>query len=166
MKEMVMGQFYRIALTGVHDDETTTTECLVIATSEDDARLRIPYAYDLSDFSRYRVDWVLKEPSRAFVIRSTTNRAPKEQPAAVIKRIDGSQDIWQNVRTLDRKKWQVYARTVVFAKDEKQAQKKLAERLEGNNESVQWSAEEISAGSAFAQAKDVSMFRRAHFVRG
>ncbi|PZQ77971.1 MAG: hypothetical protein DI563_02095 [Variovorax paradoxus] len=165
-KEMVQGQFYRVGMTGRTETETTTIDCLVIATSVDDCRMRFPYLFDVSDFLFYRIDFIVKEPVKVYVVRSKVERSAPSSPDAVIERDAGSESIWQRVGITDSKKWEVHAKTTCFAKDQQHAVKKLSERLLGGSERVVCVAEEVSGASGFAKAKDMSVFPKATFVRG
>jgi hypothetical protein len=164
--QLIQGQFYRIGYTGRNDAEIATVDCLVIASSIEDAKSRFPYIVDLSEYTSYRIDYVVKEPGRSYQVRMKIERSPIEHPDACIKRNEGSQSVWQKLDAINGKKWEVYARTTCFAKSPIHAQRKLAERLSGGSERVECVATEVAASSGFATAKDMSMFDRASFVRG
>lgn len=165
-KEMVTGQIYRLGFTGRMEGEIATVECLMVATSVDDAKTRFPWALDLGEYSSYRIDYVAKEPGRACIVKTKIERVNQEKPDASIERNDGSQSVWQKLLPNSGKKWQVTAQTTCFAKNPMAAQKKLAERILGGSESVKCVAEEMSTSSGFAVARDTSMYERATFVRG
>lgn len=165
-KEMICGQLYRVGFTGRGDGETSTVECLIVATSVEDAKLRFPYTVDLSEYASYRLDYVAKEPGRAYIIRLKTERVSQDSPDAVISRQEGSQSVWNKVGQIDGRKYQVNAQVTLYAKSERIAQRKLGERLIAGNETVKCVVEEVSAPSGYAVARDVSMYERASFVRG
>ena len=164
--EMVNGQIYRVGFTGRSECEITTVECLLVATSTENAKLRFPYVIDLSEFTSYRIDYVAKEPGRAYIIKRKIEKVSQENPDAVVKRNEGSFSVWQSLPATNGKKWQVNAMTTCFAKNEKDAIRKLSERISGGSENVLCVAEELAVKSGFAVAKDVSMFNKASFVRG
>ncbi len=165
-KEILAGQLYRVGYTGRSSEEVATVECIMVAASADDAKTRFPYVVDLSDFDSYRIDYVAKEPGRVYVASIRTERVGESSPDAVIKRSEGSQSVWQRASIGDGRKWEVHAKTTCFAKNEKDAQRKLALRLQGGSERVQVAASEIAVHSGFATARDTSMFEHASFVRG
>lgn len=164
--EMVTGQIYRVGFTGRMENEIATVECLMVATSVDDAKTRFPWSIDLSDYKSYRLDYVAKEPGRVCIIKTKIERQSQEQADATIERPEGSQSVWQKLQMHDGRRWQVTAQTTCYAKSEKSAQKKLAERILGGSENVKCVAEEMAVASGFAAARDVSMFECATFVRG
>ena len=163
---MVQGQLYRVGYTGRSEGEIWTIECLIVAASADDARTRFPYIVDLSEFSSYRVDYIAKEPGRAYQTRAKVERSPVDSPDAVIKRPEGSASMWQQVAAMESKKWEVYARTTCFAKNPIDAQRKLSQRLSGGSERVECVASELAPQSGYAEARDMSMFGKASFVQG
>lgn len=165
MAEMVQGQLYRVGLTGRGDGESTEIELIFVALNAEDAKTRLPWCYDMSDFSSYRVDFVEKIHSRSHVIKTKIVATPACSPDAVIQRESQSQGVWQSVGTPGRL-WQVAAMADLYAKDEKHAIKKLKERIGSGSERVKVIATEKASPSGFAVAKDQSMFDKATFVRG
>jgi hypothetical protein len=89
-----------------------------------------------------------------------------EDPDIVIDRPEGTQSVWQNVPNADGPRFLVHATTTCFAKNEDHARRKLIDRLSGGSERVTWSAEQLGDPSGYATARDVSVFKRASFVRG
>ena len=166
MAEMVAGQLYRVGMTCRADNEHCELELLVVASSAEDAKAKLPWVYDFSSWNSFRVDYCATEPGRCAVMRMKFKRVEENAPDAVINRDEGSVGVWQKPGQQAGKKWQVVAKTVCFAKDESHAAKKLAERITGGSENVVWVSEELSVSSGFAQARDVSHFERATFVRG
>jgi len=170
LAEMVTGQLYRVGLTCMAPHQRGTVELLIVASSVDDAKAKVPWVFDLSDWTEYRVDYTAKEPGRCYVIKLTHKRAPENEPDVNVKRDQGSQGSgsqgFQQTPPPQGKKWSVVARTTCYAKDGDHAVKKLAQRVSGGSDFVQWAAEEVANASGFATAKDMSMFPRAHFVRG
>ena len=166
MAEMVVGQLYRVGLTCRADTEQCELELLVIASSADDAKAKLPWVYDFSSWSSYRIDYCVKEPGRCTVLRLKFKRVEENSPDVVINREEGSVGVWQSPGHQAGKKWQVIAKTVCYAKDGDHAAKKLAERITGGSQNVVWVSDELSVASGYAQAKDVSHFERATFVRG
>lgn len=164
--EMISGQLYRVGYTGRSDDEVSTVECLMVAASAEDAKTRFPYVVDLSEFASYRIDYVAKEPGRTYVTRLKTERVQVSDPDAVVRRSEGSQMVWQAAPSNDGRKWDVFAKTTCYAKNEKDAQRKLSIRLQGGSERVEVVVSEVATASGFAVARDVSMYERASFVRG
>ncbi len=167
MNEMVLGQMYRVAFTGFSKDnqEVTKTEYLMIGSSIEDIKLKFSYVVDVSDFSRYKFDYVVKEPDRVHILWTKIERTNPAQEDATIQRESGTVGIWQKVEK-NGKKYTVRASTTCFAKSEKHALKKLSTRILGGSETVILSAEEIFSGDGYAKPKDSSMFTSASFVRG
>ena len=166
---MAQGQLYRVMITGFSKDnsEITKTEYLMVGLSIDDIKLKFPYVVDVSDFSRYRFEYVVKEPGRCHVLMTKIERKNCNQEDETIVREGGTAGIFQNVvNSPEDKKFCVLAKTVCFAKTEKHAIKKLGQRLFGGSESVIVSAEELAKDDGFAKPRDVSMFPVASFVRG
>jgi len=164
--EMITGQLYRVGLTCIAAHERCTVELLLIAANNEDAKARVPWVYDLSDFSSYRIDFTAKEPGRCSVLKQTYKRTPETEPDANVLRDEGSQGFFTKPPSEAGKKWSVVARTVCYAKDGAHAAKKLAQRIDGGSDMVQWVSEELHASSPFATARDTSMFPKATFVRG
>lgn len=160
------GQLYRVGVTCISPHERCLMELILVASDNDDAKIRLPYVYDFSEWQSYRVDWTVKEPSRCVAIKTRFQRTPENEPDKSIERVDGSQGIFQAVKLKEGKKYDVKAATVLFAKSPEHARKKLAERINGGSEFVMFSIDEMAEASGFATAKDVSMFNRASFVRG
>ncbi len=170
MAEMVTGQLYRVMLTGVCDltGDTRKTEYLMVGASVGDIQSRFSYVVDVSEYSRWRLDYVTKEPERAHVLWTKVERSAPNPEDITIKREFGSQGFWQEIlgHTPDRHKFEVVARTVLFAKNANQATKKLAERLNEGSDHVKIVVEELPTNDGFAKPKDMSVFPRATFVRG
>lgn len=166
MAEMVQGQLYRVGMTCRSPGQVSQVELLAVGCSPTDMRDRISYLYDLSDFDSYRVDYVAKEQDRCVVTKIKTQVVDINDPDAVISRPEGSVGAWQTARNAEATMFTVVARCTCYAKSAAHATKKLAERLVSKSDSVQIAAEQVSAPSAFAAAKDQSMFARATFVRG
>jgi hypothetical protein len=145
----------------------TTTEFLIVGGSPDDIRLRFPYLIDLADFERYRLDYIVKEPSRAFTLKTKSERLNASNPDQAIKREDGTLGIFQHVKNdPDAHRYLVHAETTCYAKNEKSAVKKLASRIQSGSENLRISVEEVAANSGFAMPRDQSVFMSASFVRG
>lgn len=168
MTEMVHGQMYRLMVTGFSKDnaEVTKTEYLMVGASIEDIKSKFSYVVDVSDFSRYRFDYVVKEPGRVLVLSTKIERQNNISEDATIRRDSGTAGVWQEVSQDIGRKYSVRATTVCFAKDEKHAKKKLSARLLGGSELVTVVTEEVFAGDGYAKPKDVSMFQKASFVRG
>lgn len=166
MAEMVHGQLYRVGLTARGDGDTAQIECLIVAASVEDARVRFPYLFDMSGYEVFRIDYVTKEPSRCMVLKTKFERTPITDPAdIVVKRDAGSQDFFQRIEQIGHK-FDVHATATLFAKDANHATKKLAERILGGSEKVKTVAVLATPTSPYATAKDQSHFQRATFVRG
>lgn len=164
-----MGQHYRVLLKTVAKDgtERRTTEYLAVGTSCEDVRGRFPYIVDLSEFDRYNIEYVVKDPERAHVLRSKLEKAEANKPDINIEREFGTQGFWQQVvSTPNGKKWSVVAKTTCFAKTPAAAAKKLAARINEGSDHVEVVTEELSLDDGFAKPKDMSVFNRATFVRG
>ncbi len=173
MTQMVFGQLYRVGFTGFSDNNTETTKIdyLIVGNSVEDIKNRLPYLIDVAEFDRYRIDYCVKEPSRAFVLSTKLEKSKENKPDVIIAREFGSDAFWQSISTTKpgkeaAKKYEIVARTTAFAYSEKAARKKLSERLASMSEHVEVVCEELFAGDGFAKAKDVSMFKAASFVRG
>lgn len=169
MAEMVTGQHYRVMLKTVSKDgtERRKTEYLIIGSSADDVRGRFPYLVDLSDFDRYQIDYVVKDPDKAHVLWSKLEKADPQAPDINIEREFGTEGFWQQVQGVSGgKKWSVVARTVCFAKTHAAAAKKLSTRLREGSDHVDVVCEEVGVSDGFAKAKDMSVFPQATFVRG
>lgn len=165
-KQMLAGQLYRVGLTCISPHERCTMELLLVANGNADAKDRLPWVYDFSDWASYRVDWVAKEPARCVAIKTKFERTPENEPDASIKRVDGTQPMFQKVGQPQGKRYEAKARCVFYAKNPDHAKRKLAERIEGGSDSVMLEIEELALPSPFATARDVSVFNRAKFVRG
>lgn len=163
---MLSGQLYRVGVTCIGQHERCTMELIMVASSSDDAKARLPWVFDFGGWISYRVDWTLKEQDRCIAVKSKYERTPENEPDASIKRIDGTQSIFQKVTQNPGKRYEVNASAVFYAKNPEHARKKIAERINGGSDSVRFSIEELAEASPFATARDVSVFKRAHFVRG
>lgn len=167
MAEMVQGQLYRVGMTCIAPNERCEVELLVVAANNEDAKAKLPWVYDLSDFSSYRVDFTVKEPGRCAVLKQAFKRTPENEPDINVQRPDGTQPHFQKVPSeVVGKKWSVIARTVCYAKDGHSAVKKLSKRIESGSDFVQWASEELAESSPYATARDTSVFPAASFVRG
>jgi hypothetical protein len=169
MAEMVTGQFYRVMFWGRSDAnrEIVQTEFLMIGTSPDDVRMRFPYVVDLSEFSRYRLDYVVKEPGRSYILSTKVEVCNPDEPDENIKRPSGTQAIYNTPpQPSSARKFSVIARTTCFASDTKHAEKKLVARIASRTENVTIECDELPVSDGFAKPKDVSVFKRASFVRG
>lgn len=166
LTQMTTGQLYRVGLTCIAAHERCELELLIVASSNDEAKAKLPWVYDFSGFSSYRVDWTVKEPGKCVVIKTKFTRTPENEPDANIKRLDGSQALFQKSPIAAAKKYQVAAATTLYAKSPEHAIKKLNERISGGSEFVKVTCEELHASSGFAVARDQSVFPRASMVRG
>lgn len=169
MAEMVTGQHYRVMLKTVSTDgkERRRTEYLIIGSSAEDVRARFPYLVDLSDFGRYQIDYVVKDPDRAHVLWSKLERNDASPADINIEREFGTEGFWQQVRGHGGgKRWSVVAKTVCYAKNHGAATKKLSMRLMEGSDHVDVVCEEMGMSDGFANPKDMSVFPRATFVRG
>jgi hypothetical protein len=165
-KSMVTGQLYRVGVTCISPNERCTMELLLVAASNEDAKARLPWLYDFVGWTSYRVDWTVKEPGRCVALKTKFERTPENEPDASIARPEGTQAMFQKVAVAAGKKYEVKAQTVLYAKSPDHARRKLAERVDGGSEFVRYSIEELAEASAYAVARDVSVFPRATFVRG
>lgn len=166
-KSIVHGQLYRVGITGRTADEKIEEEIVFVATSTDDVRARFPWAYDLSGFVWYRIDWIAKEPGRHLSLRIKTERLDDADPDANIERQDGTQAVFQRVHVDGSGvRYECVARAVLYAKDSAHAKKKLASRIDSGSDSVSYAIEALPQPSPYASPRDVSVFKRAHFVRG
>lgn len=172
-QQMVFGQLYRVGFTGFSENnmETTKTDYLIVGNGIDDVKNRLPYLIDVSEFDRYRIDYCVKEPSRAFVLSTKLEKSTENKPDVVVAREFGSEAFWQAVSTTKpcknpAKKYEIFARTVAFAFSEKAARKKLADRLASMSEHIEVVCEEVFSGDGYAKPKDVSVYKKATFVRG
>ncbi len=169
MSNMAMGQHYRVSLKSVSKDgtERRTTEYLVVGTSCEDVRARFSYIVDVGEFDRYKIEYVVKDPDRAHVLRSRLEKAEANTPDINIEREFGTQAFWQQVAGAPNgKKWAVSAKTTCFAKSPVAAAKKLAARINESSDHVEIVTEELALDDGFAKPKDMSVFNRASFVRG
>lgn len=166
MTQMTTGQLYRVGLTCIAAHERCEMELLVVAANNDEAKAKLPWVYDFSGFTSYRVDWTVKEPERCVVIKTKYTRTPENEPDANLKREEGSQAMFQRAPIAASKKYQVVATTVCYAKAPDHAIKKLNERISGGSEFVKVMCEELHVASGFAVARDQSVFPRASIVRG
>lgn len=169
MNQMVMGQHYRVSMKSVSKDgtERRTTEYLVIGSSCEDVKGRFPYIVDLSEFSRYNIEYIVKDPDRVHVLRSKLEISDPNAPDINIEREFGTQGFWQQVSgASNSKKWSVVAKTVCFAKNPRAAASKLALRISEGSGHVDVVTEELALDDGFAKPKDMSVFHRASFVRG
>lgn len=163
---MITGQLYRVGVTCMAAHERCTMELLLVASSNEDAKARLPWVYDFVGWQGYRIDWTAKEPGRCVALKTKFERTPENEPDAAIARPDGTQAMFQKVPVAASKKYEAKAQTVLYAKSPEHARKKLAERIDGGSEFVRYSIEELAEVSAYAVARDVSVFPRATFVRG
>lgn len=163
---MIAGQLYRVGVTCIGQHERCAMELVLVADSNDDAKMRLPWVYDFSEWTSYRVDWTVKEPSRCIAVRMKFERTPENEPDANIKREDGTAGVFQQAPKPSVKKYDVKATSVLYAKNPDHARRKLAERIDGGSEFVRFQIEEIAAASGYAAARDVSVFPRASIVRG
>lgn len=163
---MLAGQLYRVGVTCVSPHERCAMELLMVAASNDDAKDRLPWVYDFSGWASYRVDWTVKEPSRCVALKTKFERTPENEPDASVKRPEGTQPMFQKAPPSGGKRYQASAQAVLYAKNPDHARRKLAERIDGGSESVRYNIEELPEASAYAAARDVSVFTRATFVRG
>lgn len=166
MAEMTIGQMFRIGLTCLAEHERCELELVLVANSAEDAKTKLPWVFDFSDWSSYRIDWTVKEPGRCRVLKQKFERIPENEPDSVIKRDDGSQAMFQRVGEQGGKKYEIKAQTVLYAKSPDAAKKKIASRILGGSELINYQIEEVAAPSSYATARDVSVFKRASFVRG
>jgi hypothetical protein len=164
--QMTTGQLYRVGVTCINAHERCGIEFLVIASSNEDAKAKLPWVYDFSGWSSFRVDWTVKEPGKCLVLKQKFERIPENEPDASIKRNGGSAGVFQKVEISGGKKFEVVAYTVLFAKSVDHAKKKMLERIEGGSDFVKFKVEELGESSAFAVARDVSVYPMASFVRG
>ena len=166
MAQMTTGQLYRVGLTCIAHHERCEMELLVVASSNDEARDKLPWIYDFSGFNSYRVDWTVKEPGKCLVIKTKYTRTPDNEPDANLLRPEGSAAVFQRTPIAAGKKYEVSAMTVCYAKSAAHATRKLAERIAGGSDFVKHSCEELAEASGFAVARDQSVFPRASVVRG
>lgn len=163
--ELVHGQLYRVGITCRAPQQRCTMELLVVASSTDDARVRLPWLYDFSGWDEYRIDWAVKEPDRCVALNIRYERTNESTPDGVIEREKGTQNVFQR-NFSSGLRFDVAAMATLYAKDEKHARKKLAERIVGGSDSVRYSIAELAPSSPYASPRDVSVFERAAFVRG
>ena len=164
--EVISGQLYRVGVTSIAPHERCCMDLLVVASSAQDAKDRLPWIQDLSEWTSYRIDSVAKEPQRCVVLKMKFERVPENEPDASIERREGSQPVFQRVSEPTGDKYRVTAHSVLYAKNPDHAKRKLAQRIEGGSEFVKFQVEAVAAPSAYATARDVSMFPRASIVRG
>jgi hypothetical protein len=164
---MIAGQLFRLWVTArvklegrtvVHDKQM-----LMVAADVDDARTRFPYVFDLSDFDDYAIVSVEKETSRCVVVSSTSRTVEHQDPDAVIKRADRSDNVWQPAPQCGHK-FMVAAWSFLLAHSEKHAQRKMFKRLSEGDERANWLIEEQFLADGFAKARDVSVFTKAHII--
>lgn len=166
-KSIVHGQLYRVGITGRTANEKIEEEIVFVATSSEDVRARFPWVYDLSGFVWYRIDWIAKEPGRHLSLRIKTEPIDPADPDANIERQDGTQAVFQRVYVESTgTRYECVARSILYAKDAAHAKKKLASRIDSGSESVSYAIDALPASSPYAAPRDVSVFKRAHFVRG
>jgi len=157
-KTIVTGQIYRVQL-------TSKNEYAVVGTSVEDVRLKFTFVVDVSAFDRYRIDSVAKESDRCCLLRHASEWVESQVPDGVINRLDGTASVFQKVEIdSTAKKYSVYAKTICFANDEKQAIRKFRRRTEDDDKLIEFSVEELFAGDGLAHARDISMFPTAKII--
>lgn len=170
MSVQIAGQMFRVfvAVRSEERRERGEAEFLCVGATEEDVRQRFKWISDLSEWDGFEIKAIAKEPQRSVMLRMRSIKTPESHPDAVIDRDGSSESIYQGrlARPIPGKKYRVSGATTCFARDEGVARRKLAERILQGSEHVSIDVEEVSAGSGFAAPKDMSVYRRASFVRG
>lgn len=157
------GQIYRVGLTGVTREPQRTlitkNELAIIGLSAEDVRLKFTYVVDVSMFDEYRLDFVVREPERACLIRHHAEWVAHDSPDAVLKRDRQTEGVFQKVSVAEKaRKFVVHAVTTLFAADEQHAKKKMKKRTAENEELIEFLVEEVAVKDGYASAKDTSVF--------
>lgn len=164
---MINGQMYLVRIHATVDErQSHEMDYLIVATSEDDALMRVSYLVDLSEYRTWRYVQV-ENRGRAHLMRAKALNAEPTTPDAVVeRRPDGVQEFFQEIdRKKKSKKWVVHASTTCYADTANKAAEKLRRRMH-TGDALAITAEEVGANSGFSMPRDVSHFPKARIVRG